>query len=312
MSLISTIICTHNPNPRYLAQTIEALKQQTLPTSAWELIVVDNNSQPKLTDEWVTWHPQGRIVTESRLGLAYARFRGIEAAAGDLLVFVDDDNLLAPDYLDSAEKIFQTTPTLGVGGANHIKPQYEGTPPEWIDQYAHWLAISKPNSTTTLSTHPFDSAAMPYGAGIIIRKQFAEAYARKRDDKNASGQLGRTGDRLIGGEEYDMTIIAAHAGAIFGKFDALRLTHIIPTRRFSIDYLQRLMHDSAYSGVKLELLWGQTFLGRGMFRHNRAVLYGLKWLAPLIHRNRQPHLTFFQSKISGMLLALEEGFSANL
>lgn len=32
----------------YLRRVLEALKQQTLVQSAWELVVVDNNSQPPL------------------------------------------------------------------------------------------------------------------------------------------------------------------------------------------------------------------------------------------------------------------------
>ena len=45
-------------------------------------------------------HPRGRVVREDRLGLTHARTRGIEESSGEVILFVDDDNILREDYLE--------------------------------------------------------------------------------------------------------------------------------------------------------------------------------------------------------------------
>ena len=51
------------------------------------------------------WHPHHLELLENEPGLTAARVRGINESEGELLVFVDDDNLLADDYLERAVEI---------------------------------------------------------------------------------------------------------------------------------------------------------------------------------------------------------------
>src|SRR6476646_7750846 len=112
--MLSVIICTHNPRSDYFARCLEGLRTQSLPRNAWELILVDNRSdEPLANGVDVSWHPAARIVREETLGLTPARLRGIREAAGDLLVFVDDDNILDPNYLDQAVRIAEERSFLG-------------------------------------------------------------------------------------------------------------------------------------------------------------------------------------------------------
>src|SRR5277367_5769846 len=97
---ISVIVCTHNPRADYLRRTLDALREQNFPLNKWELLLIDNASEKPLAEVYdLSWHPQGRHVRELELGLTAARVRGIRESNGGLLVFVDDDNVLAPDYL---------------------------------------------------------------------------------------------------------------------------------------------------------------------------------------------------------------------
>ncbi len=104
--MISTILCTHNPRPDYLRRTLEGLRRQDIKKDDWELVVVDNACDPpfaKLAD--LGWHPRARVVCERTLGLTEARLRGLRESRGDLIVFVDDDNVLADNYLKVAWNI---------------------------------------------------------------------------------------------------------------------------------------------------------------------------------------------------------------
>ena len=118
---VSVIICTHNPRRDYLRRVLDALYAQTLPKEEWELLLIDNASDTPLADTWVlSGNPQARHIREDELGLTPARLRGIRESCGDLLVYVDDDNILAPDYLQTARALLMEHPHLGVIGAGII------------------------------------------------------------------------------------------------------------------------------------------------------------------------------------------------
>jgi glycosyltransferase involved in cell wall biosynthesis len=113
--VISVIICTHNPREDFLRRTLAALRAQTLPTTQWELLLIDNASEKSLSALWdLAWQPNARPLRENELGLTSARLRGIREAQGELLVFVDDDNVLADNFLAAAAELFSKRADLGV------------------------------------------------------------------------------------------------------------------------------------------------------------------------------------------------------
>src|SRR5262245_36682556 len=115
----SVIISTHNPRPAYLGRVLDALRAQTLAKEQWELIVVDNVcTEPLDSRVDLSWHPAARILREDELGLTPARLRGIAESAGAILIFVDDDNVLATDYLEQSLKIGADFPFLGAWGGS--------------------------------------------------------------------------------------------------------------------------------------------------------------------------------------------------
>ena len=127
---VSVIICTHNPREDYLRRVLDALRAQTLPKEQWELLLVDNASHESLAGKWdLSWHPQARHLREEKTGLTHARLCGIAAAQGELLVFVDDDNVLRSDYLAACLKIASEHPHLGAWGGSCVA-EYEIAPPE--------------------------------------------------------------------------------------------------------------------------------------------------------------------------------------
>ncbi|MEM9284228.1 MAG: glycosyltransferase family 2 protein, partial [Verrucomicrobiota bacterium] len=110
---ISVVICTHNPRMDYLYRTLDGLRGQSLPTSEWELVIVDNKSNDPLTRRVdLSWHKVSRVVREQNLGLTPARLRGIQETIGDIVVFVDDDNILAESYLSNVLRIHREHPFL--------------------------------------------------------------------------------------------------------------------------------------------------------------------------------------------------------
>ena len=125
---VSVLISTHNPDPVLFGRTLQAIANQTLDTKDWELVIVDNASEKRLEVRDIAYHRGNcRVVREERLGLrTYGRLAAIRESSSEFLVFVDDDNVLLPNYLETALGIFACQDGLGVAGGM--------IEPEWCDQ----------------------------------------------------------------------------------------------------------------------------------------------------------------------------------
>ena len=65
-SLISVVICTHNPRADFITRALGALREQTFPKDKWELIVVDNASDENVASRFlIDWHPTVQHVREN-------------------------------------------------------------------------------------------------------------------------------------------------------------------------------------------------------------------------------------------------------
>lgn len=263
---LSVILCTHNPRADYLARVLAALRAQTLPPAAWELLVVDNASSPPVAPAPLAWHPAGRLVREATPGLTAARRAGIAAATAPLLVFVDDDNLLAPDYLAHTRELARAWPGLGLWGCGHFEPEWEAPPAPELTPYLAYLAVGR-QERDVWSNHVFDYAALPAGAGLSVRADVARRYAQLVTEDPRRLQLGRQGASLGACEDFDLGQTAIALGYGTGIFVRLRLTHLMPAVRGEEAYLQRLVIGHARSTVLLHAL------------HGRAVAPPRGWLA---------------------------------
>ena len=243
---VSVIICTHNPRPDFLNQAIDALRSQTLPVSLWELLVVDNASAIPLAPVLnLAWHPHQRVVREEKLGLIHARLRGTTESTGDVLVFVDDDNVLNADYLEQALVIAEKHPRIGSWGGS-IHPQFEQPPPEWTRRYWEMLAIKEVTQDHI--------GTLPIGAGLCIRRPVALHYQQQVMDYPLRLALGRVGSSLVSADDLDLARCAKTLDLEMGVFAALQLTHLIPAHRLTEEYLLRFVEAVGFSNLLFEWL----------------------------------------------------------
>jgi len=287
--LISVIICTHNPRRNYLDRVLEALKAQTLSMEQWELLLIDNASNTLLASEIdLNWHPSARHIREEKLGLTPARLRGFQEATAETLVFVDDDNILDSDYLKNTLEIFQQYPDLGAIGGKSI-PEFEVEPEPWVKQFSVCLALrdlgeeAQVYSYSAASGSPKQYPAFaPIGAGLVLRRQSAEIYAKRITGNSIRLALGRTGKQLISGEDNDIVLTLLKAGWGVGYFPQLQLTHLISASRLQKDYLARLNRASSRSWVQvLDVhgirLWQKIPHWTILLRQIKAFFYYQPW-----------------------------------
>ncbi len=276
--LVSVILCTHNPRPEALRRTLASLKAQDRPLDGWELLLIDNASASALAPGWdLGWHLRARHIREDELGLTPARLRGIAEARGDLLVFVDDDNVLEPGYLSHAADLFERNPHLGAFGAGRIEPEFESEPSPEVRPQLPLLALRSVGKDAW-SNSPADSACFPWGAGLCVRRPVAAAFAGLLRRLSVTSVLGRRGQQLLSGEDDLFSWAAAEMGLGFGIFPALGLTHLIPANRLRHDYFVRLIRGHAFShGVMNFMLAGQAPASESDLRDGpRLLLHGLK------------------------------------
>lgn len=259
---ISVVIVTHNPRRDILQRTVAALAAQNYSPADWELIVVDNASQPTLRAEEVAPLPVlVRLVREERLGIAYARWTAIKAAQHEVTVFVDDDNLLYPDYMANAAQFLDTHPEVGALGG-HIEAEVEAPLPSWAESHLNLLAIQNLGADTviskfrraSLSSFPWCS---PYGAGLVARTSCLRRYLEMISSGGPTS-IGRIGSSSLAGcDDAEMMLRGVlEAGLQVAYHPALRLTHVIPARRLSFAYLRRLAYQTGVS-------WGEFCVRHG-------------------------------------------------
>ncbi|RZK39276.1 MAG: glycosyltransferase family 2 protein [Pedobacter sp.] len=242
---ISIILPTHNPNLRRLMETLNGLRNQTLQLHYWELIIVDNNSQPPINVN-IDWHPNHQIITENNQGLTPARISGFKASSADIIVMVDDDNILSTTYLESALSIFKNNVTLGAAGGK-IFPVFEAPPPSWLSEFHHILALRNYGDDIIIKqwdkTYP---SMAPVGAGMVIRKEALQTYL-------GSPRLisDRKGNSLSSGGDNDIVLEILKSGWEIGYYPNLKLSHIISKERTTVSYISKLMNSSNKSWIQL-------------------------------------------------------------
>lgn len=253
----TVIIPTYNPRPDLLRRVLAALQVQSLPAGEFEILVVDNAStSPVVLPE----ASAGRIIREPRPGLRFARECGILAAQAEILFFVDDDNVLAPDYLARGLDLFAAQPTVGAAGGCII-PEFESVPAPWVAPHHDLLALRDFGPTPAVSRwREGDRANYPWcaplGAGMAVRKSCALAYVQALQSM-LDAEVDRQGSALGGAGDNELILCGVlRQGYEVAYAPALRVTHLISSRRLTYDHLIRLLYETTLSWSRFRVRHG--------------------------------------------------------
>lgn len=189
---IQVVIATYNRS-KLLSETLSSLARTISNRSDTDIVVVDNLSNDDTSSvarSFIPTMPRLSIVHESSQGLSFARNRGIISGDGDIIVFLDDDVEVAPNWLPELLRPFDD-PNVAVSGGK-VLPFGMQKFPEWLPREYGFLA----------------SVFDPSDSICEVDKVMGANFAVRRATFDAVGlfdiNLGRKGSKLLGGEEVEL------------------------------------------------------------------------------------------------------------
>lgn len=210
LPLVSVIVPTFNARP-FLPDCIASIKMQS--HGNIEIVVVDDGS----TDESGKWirkaHPDVNYIWQTNGGsrLAPPRNKGAHQARGDILAFLDADDVMMPHHVANAVAFFARNPTAVATISNYqnfddatgaaIGPPHfntcerlssEGGLAEGVET----VKLSGVEARRILAVENFASMC-----GLLIRKSVFD-------------DVGGFNDSLLASEDFDLVFRAARRGEI--------------------------------------------------------------------------------------------------
>jgi GT2 family glycosyltransferase len=123
---ISVIVCTYNGSAT-LHDCLDGLGKLQYPH--YEVILVDDGSHDQSAA--IAREFGARVISTENRGLSAARNTGLEAATGEIVVYIDDDAYPDPDWLTYLAATFRRASHAAVGGPN-LAPATDGSIAECV------------------------------------------------------------------------------------------------------------------------------------------------------------------------------------
>ncbi|MEO0756093.1 MAG: hormogonium polysaccharide biosynthesis glycosyltransferase HpsE [Cyanobacteria bacterium J06648_16] len=249
---VSVAIPTYNGAGRLPGVLDQLRTQQNTIGLTWEVLVCDNNSTDATADvvrqyqkDWPELS-ELRYVFAAQQGAAFARQRAVEQAQGDIIAFLDDDNVPDSDWLYNVFQFGQSHPKAGAFGSQ-IHGKFEGPLPKGFERIACFLAIIERGS----QPHQYvpQTKILPPAAGLAVRRQaWLEAVPRRLFLNNKGKAAG------LASEDIEALLHIQKAGWQIWYNPDMVVTHHIPNGRLQRDYLITLFRCVGLSRYYIRLL----------------------------------------------------------
>jgi glycosyltransferase involved in cell wall biosynthesis len=198
---------------------------------AFEVLIIDNAPQPTHTVRDLCEEASGAVcvsyVHEERTGLHFARHAGAVRAAGDILVFIDDDVLCPTQWLSAMLAPYENRSVGMVAGRVVLK--YEATPPDWIRQFSGILSALDWGDRSG----PAPPDRTPVGCNMSVRR----AALRDVGGFNPDGFGRRELIHLRGDGECGLARKVLAANMVMWYAPQAWLEHRVGLNRMTWDYI---------------------------------------------------------------------------
>jgi glycosyltransferase involved in cell wall biosynthesis len=251
---VSIAIATHN-RAALLSQTLDALARQRWPREGFEIVVADNRStdgtrQVVETAAAASGAPPIRYLYVADPGKSYAVNAALRIAAGDLLLFTDDDVVPEPQWIERMVGALEETGADFAAG--RILPRWEAPPPPWMSPPLYGVLAIPDNGVERLAIGLNTNQIMPIGANMGLRRSVVERVGGLR------GDLGKLDGTLRTGEDHEFFLRMIHAGCR-GVYEPTAVVHhFVPRVRLERGYFRRWLYQNGQDVSKLETAYTPT------------------------------------------------------
>ena len=174
---------------------LDSIGRQTTPP--WQVIVVADHN-PALCDRLAAEYPHLEVISNKfENGLSGARNTGIEHAAGDVVVFLDDDARAQPQWLETLLASYDAESVLGVGGVVLADWSPPGRP-AWLPEEFLWVVGCSYRGQPEVKAE----VRNPIGANMSFRRS---AFDQAGLFDSSVGRTS-TSSRPLGCEETEFSI----------------------------------------------------------------------------------------------------------
>lgn len=191
---VSVVVCVYTQE-RWddIVAGYDSLLRQTVQADE-VIIVVDHNDL--LLHRAIAAFPQAVVLPSTGApGLSGARNTGVAAAAGDIVLFLDDDAAASPSWVERMSAVFDDPYVVGVGG--WAEPRWDSPGrPRWFPEPFLWVvgcSYEGLPSTTSRVRNPI-GCTMGFRRSALI------------DAGGFSSAVGRVGKHPVGCEETELSI----------------------------------------------------------------------------------------------------------
>jgi glycosyltransferase involved in cell wall biosynthesis len=202
---LSVVLCSH-ARPHYLKACLAGLSTQT--RRSFEILVVDSASPPGAASEIAALAAEAgaRLLRCPAPGLSRARNRGLEAARGAWVAYLDDDAVPEPGWAEALLARIAALPREAAALGGRILPAWEAPLPPWwprgligVLTIVEWEGFGEVGRSLPPEVEI-------YGANMAFAADALRAVGGFPE------ALGRIGDRLLSGEEVEVVARLRAAG----------------------------------------------------------------------------------------------------
>jgi len=242
---VTLVVCTYTVRRLELLRGLLASVAVADPRPDEVIVVVDRDAalHASLERELA---PVVSVLFSAEGGLSAARNVGWRAARGDWISFVDDDAVVAPDWLGVLRESAEYHGASIAGG--RIDPRWDGDAPAWYSSRIGWVVGCTFKGLPTVPA-PVRSVI---GCNMLVRRSVLQQL------EGFSRSLGRRGTALIGSEETELCIRAGMAGAQVVFVPGSRAWQVVPPDRRELRYAWRRAWGEGRSKARLSALHGRV------------------------------------------------------
>lgn len=201
MPMVSVIIPTYN-RAHFLHEAIDSVLAQTF--GDFEIIVVDDGSTDETMDCVKSYGGRVHYVHQKNAGPSMARNRGIAAAQGRYVAFLDSDDFFYPDKLEKQVVLMEKDPSLAFTFTNYS----QGERP--MEPRRGWIRENLLDNSDIFSSLCRD--------GVVC---YVVTVLARREELLAAGLFDPT---MRAAEDYDLWLRLAHFKR--GQYLPEILTHV--------------------------------------------------------------------------------------